>query len=120
MTESKKNFLKSRKFTLLTALVILFLCVIKLPESGSQATIPHLDKLVHFLMFLFLSFVYYLEKRALTLLIALFLAFYGAFIEFVQYFLPYRSADFFDWLADVLGILAVFPAIKIFEKLKHK
>ena len=28
---------------------------------------------------------------------------FGVFIEFVQFFIPYRSADVFDVLADVTG-----------------
>ena len=28
---------------------------------------------------------------------------FGVFIEFVQFFIPYRSADVFDVLADVIG-----------------
>ncbi len=38
-----------------------------------------------------------------------FLALYGAAIEGVQYFLPYRSADVFDFLADLAGLLLVWP-----------
>jgi VanZ family protein len=43
---------------------------------------------------------------------------YGATDEFHQYFVPNRSAEVQDWLADVLG--AVIAAIVINYFLKHR
>ncbi len=35
-------------------------------------------------------------------------SFFGATLEICQYFVPYRSAEFLDWLADTVGaVLAV-------------
>jgi len=40
---------------------------------------------------------------------------YGLFIEVVQYFLPYRTFSFLDWMADGVGLAAyllVLPALR--------
>jgi VanZ family protein len=43
------------------------------------------------------------------LLSALIAAIYGALDEYHQYFVPNRSSEFLDWVADLIGvIIAVF------------
>ena len=71
-------------------------------------SIPYLDKIFHFSAFILLSLFLDLSvKRTLLLSKAalIFLIFYALLIEIVQYFLPYRSAEFFDFISDLLGIL---------------
>lgn len=48
--------------------------------------------------------------RALFWMPILFVALYGASDEFHQYFVPTRSCDLFDWLADLTGGLAAAAA----------
>ena len=77
------------------------------PSQGTSS-IPHIDKFFHFLIFFLLSFSLDLSVKQPLLkypLLILFLIFYAALIEFVQYFLPYRSAELFDLLSDSIGIL---------------
>ena len=81
--------------------------------------IPYLDKLIHFLAFFVLMTLLDLSTtRPLEvhfgLIACLFLLALG--IEIVQYNLPYRSAELFDLLADLLGMVVYFvfiPRIKI-------
>ena len=91
------------------------------PTESSQS-ILYLDKVVHFLAFLILTFLLdislrnpiYIQKYAIWFLIA-----YAGSIEFIQYFLPYRSAEFFDFLSDLLGILVyLYFAPKIYLRPK--
>ena len=80
------------------------------------AKLPHIDvpegtdKVVHFVFFVVLA---YLVERALRAsgsvrvvpYVLFALAAFGAFDEFVQQFIPGRSMEFFDWVADVSGAI---------------
>ena len=92
------------------------------PTESSQS-ILYLDKFVHFLAFLMLTFLLDIslrdsinvQRHAILFLIA-----YAGFIEFVQYFLPYRSAEIYDFFSDLLGILVyLYFAPKIYIRLKR-
>lgn len=56
--------------------------------------------------------------RNILQLVTFFLSiFYGALTEIIQYFLPDREANFFDFLADVIGcVLGIFIFKIIFRK----
>jgi VanZ family protein len=73
---------------------------------------PHADKIVHFVCFGALSaawaFWFSLEtwknrKWRCALLCVLFTSLYGFLDEFHQSFVPGRSADILDWIADTAG-----------------
>ena len=77
------------------------------PSEGSSS-IPHLDKLLHLVAFLLLSFTLDLSskrnfKSSPDLILAL--VFYAGFIEVVQSFLSFRSAELLDFAFDLIGIL---------------
>jgi VanZ family protein len=87
------------------------------PETS--ISLIHLDKFLHFFAFLVLSVFLDLssteslikKKMLISLLIA-----YALSIEVIQYFLPYRDAEFLDFLFDLLGILVYLkfaPKFKI-------
>lgn len=82
--------------------VILLLAITPL-----SARVPSLggDKVAHFLAFAFLT-VWFLGvfEAGLTARVLVALAGYGLLIEFVQSFTPYRSADLYDVMADLVGI----------------
>ena len=81
-----------------------------IPVSGPNTDLPaDADKVVHFVMYgissvlLFRIFVKKTSiKRAFYLSVAL-AALYGATLEIVQYFLPYRSFSFGDMVANTVG-----------------
>tara|TARA_B100001094_G_scaffold123194_1_gene118940 strand:+ start:1235 stop:1582 length:348 start_codon:yes stop_codon:yes gene_type:complete len=87
--------------------------------SETSISLIHLDKFLHFFAFLVLSVFLDLssteslikKKMLISLLIA-----YALSIEVIQYFLPYRDAEFLDFLFDLLGILVYLkfaPKFKI-------
>ena len=85
----------------------------------SNSSIPHIDKLLHFLLFLLLTLFLDLSSKKSIIknpISVFFLIFYAGFIELVQYFLPSRSAEFLDFLSDLSGILVYLifaPKIKV-------
>jgi len=88
------------------------------------------DKFEHFLAFFVLGFFLYLnflfqnkiklfQKYPFTFTLLLCAA-YGAFDELHQLFIPGRSAEFIDWIADFLGAIAgislAFLTNKLFKE----
>lgn len=112
------------------SLVILYLCCFipanDIPEVSFDFFIP-MDKIVHFCMYFGLSgaaAINYIhgEKGFVNTQKLLILAFvlpiiYGGLIELLQqYFFTSRSGDWFDFLADILGSLAVLPIAVQYKK----
>ncbi|MEE9412168.1 MAG: VanZ family protein [Methylococcales bacterium] len=71
---------------------------------------PHQDKLAHLGEYAFLGFLawrcfrHQIKRTELLFLVSLgFCSLYGALDEFHQYFIPSRTVDLFDWLADTIG-----------------
>ena len=94
-------------FLILWFLLIMIASVI--PVSTPYATLSSGDKLVHAVMYGLTSiFVYRIclprttPAKAFYLSVAI-SALYGAAIEVIQYFLPYRSFSFGDMTANTLG-----------------
>ena len=76
---------------------------------------PHADKVFHFAGYALLGFLFYRalttsrikENRGLLMLLgSLLSALYGASDEIHQYFVPQRSAEVADMIADALGSVA--------------
>lgn len=99
---------------------------VELPESNTIG----MDKVAHFTAYgiLFLLFFYSLKNqnksvklRTYSLEFAfLFTVLYGISDEIHQSFVTYRSADFFDAIADFLGALFVYIIMKIITQRKAK
>ena len=98
--------------------LVIFISFVAVTPVEGGASLPYIDKLLHFVAFLVLTFFMDLSikkpllfsKAALILLIL-----YAFLIELVQYFLSYRSAEVFDFISDLLGILVYLyfaPKIK--------
>jgi len=115
--------------TYLLAFIILVLCLLpssSLPKVEQDSFA--FDKLVHFLMYVPLAWTMVfgfklqtrfpaLKRRALvaTIFIA---SFYGSVVELLQLLLtPDRYADWFDLLADVLGVLGGIASYKFGRRL---
>lgn len=95
---------------------------IKTPVSVS---VDNSDKFMHALAFFSLAllsdFAFPVKGFGVTK-IALLVS-YGALIEFVQSFLPWRSADVFDLLADCFGVAAYagfIPLLKLVPMLRER
>lgn len=78
-------------------------CLAELPPSTPLFN----DKLMHFVAFAILGVGAFLSwpRQPFFPRIALALAAYGATIEVVQFFLPWRSAEWLDLAADVAGVV---------------
>jgi VanZ family protein len=50
----------------------------------------------------------------------IFVAVYGALDEFHQYFVPGRSVEFFDWLADVSGALLFVLLFLVWARVRRR
>ena len=98
--------------------------------SKSTLQIPEIlakiqpDKWVHFILWgiwtrLFIEFTNPNKKSAFTA--AVFFSVYGVFIELLQGFMMLgRNCDFWDWLADTLGVcVALFLSRKLFSTNKN-
>ena len=107
-----------RIYRLVFLLLVLFISYAAVTPVEGGASVPYIDKLLHFVAFLILTFFMDLSiKKPLLLSKAplILLILYAFLIELVQYFLSYRSAEVFDFISDLLGILVYLyfaPKIK--------
>lgn len=97
------------------------------PESSWLDNIPLFDKWVHIGMFAIMTFLICKVSMALghttkntLLLIALLCFVYGVLMEFVQhYWIPYRSFDAWDMVADGAGAALGLLAMRIVIRRRH-
>ena len=103
------KFLFNYKYTLITALCILYLSLMKPPKSDiSLLAIENIDKLIHILMYASLSFAIVTETKFKNKPIYLFFIFiistiFGGAIEILQNYFPPRTASWGDFAADAIG-----------------
>jgi len=111
------------KFSILLAIVIALLSLA--PASSfpvdSIWDIPHIDKIVHILMYAALGFVALMENRCsrkchgLNFLILLAILLASALIEVLQATVVLsRGAEWVDLLANFLGLIAAYLAFRLF------
>ncbi len=117
-----------KKNLALTALLIywgLILVLTSLPQDN-MPNVQTNDKLSHFFAYLGLSFLFYSylrlkrgidshKKQIITLVLSVVII-YGALDEIHQMFVPGRSADIIDWIADSLGAVSGVLIITGIEK----
>ncbi|MEP7146011.1 MAG: VanZ family protein [bacterium] len=98
-------------------------------DKFPEVDIRFSDKYVHLIVYgiLFTLFFYSLKnqckyaklKKFASEYSVLFTALYGMTDEIHQYFVPKRSCDIYDWIADVTGALLIYTIIRIYNY-KHK
>ena len=102
--------------------LILFISYAAVIPTEGSASVPYIDKVLHFSVFLLLTLFMDLSLKIplpFNKTALIFLVMYAFLIELVQYFLPYRSAEIFDFVSDLLGILVyLYFAPKI--NIRHK
>ncbi len=86
------------------------------------------DLIIHFLMYFFLSVTLFIENKKsgnnlenkIRYLIILTLIIFGSLIEILQPFLSNRSCEFFDFIANVCGVISGyylhFFALKLLKR----
>ncbi|WP_051259432.1 VanZ family protein [Schaalia suimastitidis] len=80
----------------------------KVPGAGLSQGFDHADKVVHLLIFAFTAWALMLLTRYTQTAFArcaILLLVWACAVEMIQHFLPRRSADFVDILADAGGII---------------
>jgi VanZ family protein len=108
------NILKQFKFSLIWAVVMLIACTAKMQHSPDTGVhIPYLDKIVHFAIFAVLGFLISYEKKSANWTNLAICAGYGLLIEIIQIFLPWRSFELADLLADTIGALAGIQVVRM-------
>jgi VanZ family protein len=121
----KKN-LKIKPLSVIWATMILLLSLLSLQniEKEKLEFIPHLDKLVHFTMYMLLSFLIAIEyfknssKLLCRLIIPVAIAIlYGGILEILQRLSSYRSTDIFDFVFNVLGAVMGIIIFMILTKM---
>ena len=106
------SFIKKYKLSIIWALIMLLATTMKSGDEMPKFDIPYMDKIVHFGIFGVLGFLISYEKRRADIVTLALCALYGAAIEVIQLFLPWRSFEWADMLADTLGALAGILAAK--------
>jgi VanZ family protein len=92
---------RHRIFTLYV-LIMALVFLVPVPTTP-LAESRHLDKLVHFGVFMGFALLFHLDRPLkLRWMFLISCAFAGA-IELVQWFLPYRDADWWDFVAGAAG-----------------
>ena len=106
--------------------VIFYTGLVRVPRLPEVVGFIPTDKLLHALVFAGLALLLARAERTFwlqmstraRLTIAVFAAsFVGALLEVCQSIVPYRSAEFLDWLADTLGAICAAGLIALFLQL---
>ena len=107
-----------RSIFFLSLLIVFYLSLVPAAAIPKIAALDFLsDKMIHAVIFLFLSFVglkchFNISKTFLLIMIFSF----GFMIEVIHYYYPYRFFEIADLIANLIGILT---ALVIFNKKNH-
>ncbi len=100
------DFIKKYKLSIIWAVIMLLATTMKSGDEMPKFDIPYMDKIVHFGIFGVLGFLITYEKRRADWLTLALCAGFGIAIEIIQSFLPWRSFEVADMVADTLGAAA--------------
>ena len=96
------------RILLCVALVVFTYLLLNKPSGNTQGLMN--DKLAHAIGFWGLSFLADLAfPRVRFFWKALLLCSYGLLTEYLQLLTGYREFSWWDWLADIVGVLAMLP-----------
>ena len=119
------NYIKSNRIRVLLIPLIIYWIILfigtSIPSDNFSDILEVSDKLKHFLAYLGLAFLlslnfYFQEKwegvsKYFLKYTFIVISLYGLIDEIHQIFVPNRSAEFYDWLADLLGgVIGLFIA----------
>ena len=99
--------------SILLVLSIAVLHFMNLLDIETFDSLIGIDKLVHFLMFFFLtSWFVMIYKFSHKFILLSYLVIYGLLLELMQMgFFIHRSFEWFDWIADSIGVIVGFFTI---------
>ena len=108
-------------FRIVLVISISLISILSFQEVNFESSFNFLDKVFHFLCFIYLTLVTWLSRILnKDLHVYVIVLAYGILIEIVQRFLPYRSFEYLDIFADFVGIIGGLIIIKIFKNLYPK
>lgn len=115
--------------TVLVASLIMYLSLLREPHFYIDIPkIAHIDKLVHGLMYMGLSFIFALDLKRdnrsfITIVVCsvLLSSVYGGIIELMQeYYFPPRTGEWLDWAADIVGAVVGYLCAALIVQLRQK
>jgi len=108
--------LKTRLIAALSWLILI--CFLTLTSGNkfpkNPKLIPHIDKMVHFLMFFILLILWILAigldnqnkiKRNVLMVVGVLGTILACLLEYLQKFIPYRSFDLLDMSMNIFGVV---------------
>ena len=120
-------FFRSYWMSGVVVLIIFGVSVYPFSPDTNLPKFQYSDKLIHLLMYASLAFIlfyeYYKDKhlkscfRSFYIVLLLFPVIFGGVIEILQQaFFPPRTAEWLDWVSDIVGSLIGFLAAKMIFK----
>jgi len=106
------------RHTILILYVLAMVLAFLFPVPPTPVPVPGgFDKVVHFGLFLGFALLYHLDRRPSVVRMVLVSLVFAGVIELVQWALPYRSGDWRDLVAGVIGAgVGGIPALLISPK----
>ena len=88
---------------------IIIVFILSVINAGSITTFKNFsldaDKIVHAIVFFILTYLGLLSRFNISkLTLSLLIFFFGLFIEIIHFFVPYRFFEYFDLLANLIGV----------------
>jgi hypothetical protein len=112
-------YVKSRHYYILTisliALIVILLSSNELLTNEIRAflyRVPKVDTIGHFISFFLLTWLVVVIIRIPMTISVITIILYGAITEVGQYYLGFRSGEFADFLADIVGV-TIFIVLKL-------
>ena len=104
------------RFLFISSLLIVF--ILSIVNADNITTFKNLsfdaDKAVHGIIYFFLAYIGFLCKYKLSdLSLAVLVFMFGLFIEIIHFFHPYRFFEYFDLLANLIGVTIALLIIRL-------
>ena len=120
------NFYRYLVLSIAWVFFTFYLLIIYSHKESSTISFPFLDKVVHFILFFIQSILItntmyeYSDRNNRIILIAsiISLLLFGLIIEIQQIYLPYRTFEIMDLIANFLGVLSGSFVVIYFRKNK--
>ena len=105
----------------ISLVVVFFLSLVNVSAITNFGSLSFIsDKLIHSFVYFYLAVLGVLSKYHLNDFKVLSLIFlFGAFIELIHYYHPYRYFEFFDLLANLIGVTIAFSIFRLKNKLTY-
>ena len=80
----------------------------------------HIDKVAHFGIFAVLTALLWKGFKLAPLPAFLLLGIYGGAVELAQHYFTSRTGDWWDWLADIAGVVAFYLVRALWHRLRPR